>query len=214
MTPHSIRTHEIGEFLAVRLQPQFVLCAANGLIGSDGLEIATRFGVEDSLLRAGALALKAEAEAGSPGGRLYAESVGTALAVHLVRRYSMHTRSTGEVTGGLSRIQLRGVVDFIHAHIDEEISLSVLASVAGLSPFHFTRLFKRSTGLAPHRFVIRCRVEKAKELLQAQRPLVDIALSVGFCNQSHLAEHFKRAYGMTPKTFRQQMCPRKIPVSG
>ena len=210
MTPHSVRTGDIGEFLAVRLDPQFVLCAAHELIGVSELELMTGFAVSDPFLAAGALALKAEAEAGSPTGRIYAESLASAMAMHLVRHHSTRRESAVVSKGGLTGNQLGRVIDFIHVHLEQDISLSALSASVDLSPYHFARLFKRSTGLAPHQFVIRCRVQKAKELLLAQHALAEVALKVGFSGQSHLATHFKRAYGVTPGSFRQQMLPRKL----
>ena len=74
-----------------------------------------------------------------------------------------------------------------------------------MSPSYFSRLFKQSTGYAPHQYVIRCRVERAKKLLlQEKLTIADIAYSLGFAHQSHLNRHFKRLVGVTPKKFRQQ----------
>ncbi|HKQ40341.1 MAG TPA: helix-turn-helix transcriptional regulator, partial [Verrucomicrobiae bacterium] len=81
-----------------------------------------------------------------------------------------------------------------------------LAGAAGLSPFHFARLFKRSTGLSPHQYVLRCRVERARGLLmRSKASIAEVAVEVGFCDQSHLAAHFKRVYGVSPKAFLQQV---------
>jgi AraC family transcriptional regulator len=89
--------------------------------------------------------------------------------------------------------------------LEHDISLAALAASIDLSPYHFARLFKQSTGLTPHQFVIRRRLQKAKELLLAQHAIADVAIRAGFCGQSHLASHFKRWYGVTPRAFQQQM---------
>jgi AraC family transcriptional regulator len=95
-------------------------------------------------------------------------------------------------------------VEYIEEHLDAELTLDHLAGVAHLSPYHFARLFKNSTGLPPHQYVIARRVERAKDLLRGKDrfPLVDIAAEVGFSSQSHFTRHFKRLVGVTPKHFR------------
>jgi AraC family transcriptional regulator len=202
MSPHSVRTADTGEFVALKLRPEFVLCAASELLDGRPLELVLRRGCDDLFLRAGALALKAEVESAYAGGRLYGESVGTALAVHLVRHYSARPPAARSTGGGLTPFQLRQVIDFTQAHLAEDISLASLAGVAGLSPFHFARLFKKSTGQTPHQFLIQRRLERARELLQVKHAsIVDVAMQVGFCDQSHLAAHFKRVYGLTPRAF-------------
>src|SRR5690606_10005732 len=99
----------------------------------------------------------------------------------------------------------------IHAHLDQNISLAELAAVAHMSEFHFARLFKHTTGLPPYQFVIHQRVERAKRLIATGRlSLAQIAIDVGFSDQSQLHRHFKRLVGVTPKRFssRQQEPPK------
>jgi len=108
---------------------------------------------------------------------------------------------TGRV---LSQHKLRAVVEFIHDHLGAELTLDRLAAVVHLSPYHFARLFKNSTGLPPRQYVIARRVERAKELLRERDPLplVEVAIEAGFSSQSHLTRHFKRLLGVTPRRFR------------
>jgi AraC family transcriptional regulator len=150
------------------------------------------------------LALDAELRAGGPGGRLLAESLGNVLAVHLLRHFSAPGPADDRPGGVLPRHRLRAVIDYIHEHLDTELALDHLAAVARLSPYHFARLFKNSTGLPPHRYVIARRVERAKELLREreQLPLAEVAAEVGFSDQSHFTRHFRRLVGVTPRRFR------------
>jgi len=98
----------------------------------------------------------------------------------------------------------------MHEHLARDISLQDLAAVVRLSPFHFARMFKQSTGVTPHQYLVRCRVMRAKELLLANRHSVaDVAAQVGFCDQSHLAGHFKRVVGLTPRVFVRTRAPRR-----
>jgi AraC family transcriptional regulator len=155
-------------------------------------------------LRAAMLALDAELRQGGPGGRLLVESLGNVLAVHLLRHFAARAPADVHTDGALPNRKLRAVVEYIHEHLDAELSLEDLAAVAHLSPYHFARLFKHSTGLPPHQYVIARRVERAKELLRGRRrpQLADVATEVGFSHQSHFTRHFKRLVGITPRQFR------------
>ena len=106
--------------------------------------------------------------------------------------------------GVLAKPKLRAVLEYIHEHLDAELCLDRLAGLAHLSPYHFARLFKNSTGLPPHQYVIARRIERAKELLRERErlPLAEVAAEVGFACQSHFTRHFKRLVGVTPKRFR------------
>jgi AraC family transcriptional regulator len=105
----------------------------------------------------------AELRAGGPGGRLLAESLTNVLAVHLLRHFSSSSGSADPNRGGvLAKYKLRAVLDYIHEHLDAELSLDHLAAVAHVSPYHFARMFKNSTGLPPHQFVIARRIERTK----------------------------------------------------
>lgn len=206
MVPFSFRTQQGGDVLIVMLERTFLRCATYDLVaGPARVELKPTVPLRDPLVQSLSLALKAEAEAGCPGGRAYGESLAGALAAHLVRHYSEAPWSARHENGGLPRHQLRRVIDFIHAHLGEDVSLAALAAETGLSLFHFARKFKRSTGLAPHQYLLQCRVERAKELLlSGATSIADVAVQVGFCDQSHLTMHFKRVYGVTPRGFQQQ----------
>ncbi len=150
-------------------------------------------------------ALRRELITGGPGGRLCAESLANVLVVQLIRQMSNRQGSNGAIRGSVGRLArhaLRAVEEYIHAHLDQNIALADLADVAHLSEFHFARLFKQTTGLSPHQFVIQHRVERAKRLItEGQLSLAQIAIAVGFSDQSQLNRHFKRLVGVTPKRF-------------
>ena len=105
---------------------------------------------------------------------------------------------------GLSNRRLMRVLAYIDAHIGESITLANLATTAGLSRMYFARQFRASTGIRPHEYVLRKRIERAQQLLTATSDaLVDIALTVGFQTQAHFTTVFKKIVGNTPRQWRR-----------
>jgi transcriptional regulator GlxA family with amidase domain len=95
------------------------------------------------------------------------------------------------------------VHEYIEAHLNDTVELVELAAIAGLSIFHFARQFKQSAGVTPHYYLIRSRIERARELLAGtDLSLSEIAFATGFSDQSHLTRHFRQMIGMTPGQFR------------
>jgi len=116
------------------------------------------------------------------------------------------TNSRERFRGGLPPRALRRVREHVQAHLDESISLEVLAGIAGLSMYHFARAFKQSEGVTPHEYIVQSRVRHGLELLAAtQLPLSEIALASGFSDQSHFARRFREHMGITPSSYRWSM---------
>jgi AraC family transcriptional regulator len=100
--------------------------------------------------------------------------------------------------------RLARVVEYIRNHLDQPLSVSALSSLLEMSQSHFFKLFKRSTGLAPHQFVLQERINRSKELLrQGNRKIVESALGAGFENQAHFTTVFGNFVGMTPRQFQR-----------
>lgn len=109
---------------------------------------------------------------------------------------------TGQ-THGLPPSKLQKVLGYIQTHLNQELSLGRLSNEIGITPYYFARLFKQSTGTSVHQYVIQQRVERAKQLLQqSELSIAEVAIECGFANPSHLALHFKRIVGVSPKKFR------------
>ncbi|NJM88252.1 MAG: helix-turn-helix transcriptional regulator [Hydrococcus sp. RU_2_2] len=196
---------ERAEFLIVYLEPVLFNQLGEELYGCDRVELIPQLSSLFDPLIQHALALKTTLETDGVGSRLYAESMANALSVHLLSRYSSRDRKIQPYKGKLSRQQLKLIVDYIYNHLNEDLSLLELASVLQLSEYHFARLSKQTTGIAPHQYHIQCRIERAKQLvLQKEQTIVEIAQTVGFSSQGHLNYHFKRQIGVTPKQFLQQ----------
>jgi AraC family transcriptional regulator len=95
-------------------------------------------------------------------------------------------------------------MEYIHEHLSEDLSLREIAAFLQMSPNYFTSLFKQSTGLSAHQYVIHCRIEKAERLLtKSDLSIVEVAQQVGFQSQSHFVNVFRKQTGMTPKTYRK-----------
>jgi AraC family transcriptional regulator len=110
-----------------------------------------------------------------------------------------------KVRGGLAKWQLDRVTDHIEANLAGPIKVDELAQLAGLSASQFTRAFRRSTGVPPHRWHLSARIRRAQQLiLDTEQPLAEIALSVGFADQSHFANTFTRWIGVSPGTWRRE----------
>lgn len=116
------------------------------------------------------------------------------------------TRSLQRIRGGLAPRALRRVREYVEAHLDETISVDMLAEIAGLSKYHFARAFKQSEGVAPHGYLVQCRVRRALELIAGtDLPLCKIALASGFSDQSHFGHRFREYVGVTPSSYRWSM---------
>lgn len=162
------------------------------------------FGTDASLLWL-AEQFKYEMQKQGMGSQLYNESLGTLLVTHLLREYSHELPSFQLNSSGLGNKRLKPVLDYIEAHLADRIELAQLAAIAGLSKYHFSEMFKRSTGLPPYRYVLIRRIEHAKSALsQSDSPINQIALMCGFSDQSHLTKHFRKSVGITPSAFRKQ----------
>lgn len=171
------------------------------------ITLVRRFNFQDPLLYQFLLALYGEIESNGLFGRPYIEALGNALALHLLRHYASLRCSPSTLVGRrLSQRQIAQVRDYIYDHLGDGVSLAGMASTLGFSISYFTRLFRQATGVSPHQYVIRCRVERARELLlDSSLSLAEIAQHVGFSDQSHMHRHLKRSLGLTPGDLRSAL---------
>jgi AraC family transcriptional regulator len=149
-------------------------------------------------------ALGREVEHPGPMGRVYVESLVVVVVAELVRHHSTLT-SAGDLPQDLSSVRLRRVVDYIEAHLGEDLALLTLAGQAGVSAAHLARGFKSATGQSVHQHVLCRRVASAAALLgNTDQSIAQIALATGFSSQAHLTTAFQRLNRTTPAAYRRK----------
>lgn len=133
---------------------------------------------------------------------LFVQGLAQALAVHLMRTYR-DERTAGRRSNALQAYKLHRVIELMNQQLAEDFSLAALAEAAQLSKYHFSRLFKRATGLTPSHYFIRLRMARARQLLlETDLSVIAIGLEVGYFSTSHFSQIFRREVGVTPSAYR------------
>jgi AraC family transcriptional regulator len=168
-------------------------------MGAGRSELAQAIHIRDAQIERIGWMMQTEDLDGYPGGQLFADSLGSALAIRLLALQSPAKASASERRHALPAWRLQRVIEYIEAHLDENLTLVELANVAGFSVSHFKPLFKRATGVPVHRFVLERRVERARlRLMEGRQSRTDIALEAGFTHPSHMARCMRRVLGLSP----------------
>ena len=198
--------------LFLALDPVFISRVAEGLeFDTDRIELVRQVRSTDPTLHHIGMALRAGIQTGAALDRMYGEALSTALAVHLLREYGAAVPGPKRQYGGLPREKLARAVAYIQDQLNTDLTVSGIAQAVFLSPYHFTRLFKESTGQSPYQYVVEARVRKAKELLTTGKfTISEVAYDVGFVDQSHLTRHFKRIFGLPPKRLLNRRRPEIV----
>lgn len=190
-------------FLTMSISDEALVAATDERAAT--VELQPHWELRDSRLRALATAVDVERTAGFPSGRLFLDSIELALASTLVKGHARLQTALCSNRGGLGPARLRRLKEFIHAEIENELTLKGMAQCVGLSTAYFSEAFRKSTGETPHEFVLRCRVERAKEMLRERESRVlDVAVACGFKTQQHFARIFRQLYGTSPTEFRNE----------
>ena len=196
------RTDDL-HYLSVGISDAALTEVADGTSGE--VELRRADNLVDARLGALVEAVNAERIAGFPNGRLFLDAVEQALAVALVNSYAVRHRSVQTHRGGLGCARVRRIKEFVDAKMEDELTLCEMAQAVQLSTAHFSRMFRKSTSEAPHQFVLRHRVERAKEMLRAaEARVLDVAVACGFKTQQHFARVFRQMCGVSPTEYRQE----------
>ena len=199
------------EFLALEIDPKLVLWAADELAAARPIEVQRLYAAHDEQLRHIMLTLHSELLRNCPSGRLFGEYMGLSFATALLTNHSTGATRLSQGRNGLSPYKLRQITEYIGDNISNNLSLTEMANLLQMGPCHFARSFKESTGLSPHQYVLRRRVEHALQMLKETRAkLADIAYDLGFSSQGHFTTVFSKIVGVSPSSYREQVHPLKL----
>jgi AraC family transcriptional regulator len=192
-----------GEASILQMVPRFFDRGVGEISKGAKLELIEHRDLNDPQIIRLVKSIQADIASGLLGGSLFSESVAIALSVHIASHYSAEKPLLESYRGGLSRSNLNRVREYIDAHMGNRLELGELASVAGLNLFHFARAFRQSTGQPPHQYVVRQRIERAKQILRDPLSTVlEASARTGFVDQSHFSKVFRRIVGVSPSEFR------------
>ena len=207
--PHEFRCYALSDepiqSLFIQISIDFLSRVASPLTVDEPtrVRIRKRLFFQDPLLTQVGLALQQEFHASSAMETLYSETIAQMFTVHLLRHYAEIDHMPKNDTYRLTPLQVKRVMEYIEHHLDHNLSLTVLAQQSGVSPFHFARLFRQTTGESPHQYVVNRRIETAQHLLkETDLPLNQIALMTGFSSQSHFTHAFTKHLGQPPHHYR------------
>ena len=203
--PH--REHWLGccdmAHVTMSISDEALMVASDGSTSRIELRLEREF--VDPRLRALAMAVDVERTAGFPSGRLFLDSIEQALARALVVGYAVRDYSVRVYRGGLSPAKLLKIKELVQEKVEEDLSLEEMARTAGLSEAHFSQVFRNTTGQTPHQYLLRYRVQRAKEMLRsAEMRVLDVAIACGFKTQQHFARVFRQLCGASPTEYRYQ----------
>jgi AraC family transcriptional regulator len=211
ITPVGPATHwrQLGQSLVVllRLSTAYVRTVAGDECALDPkrFEIQTVFATRDDGIVSLARRLLAGMELEGVDSHLYVDALTCELTIHLLRQYTAATVAPAWPRAKLSPHKLRRAIQYIDENLRNELTLSAIAGAVALSPGHFSHAFRQATGVAPHRYVLERRVERAKKLLrESDMPITEIADVVGCSSHSHFSVLFNRITGLTPRQFRNR----------
>ena len=200
--PHALRWKGPVEALVLEIAPEFLAAVAGGQGARGRPELRPFAAGEDRLVAHAILALREDMLTGSKGDHLYGENLGIALVGHVTRKYT-DVKPDSLNRAALPKELLRRVLQYIGDNLETSLSLHDLAELIQMDVYRFLRSFKQSTGLPPHQYVLRERIERAKSLLRNPAvPLAEVALRSGFASQSHFATVFRRIVRVPPRAYR------------
>jgi AraC family transcriptional regulator len=208
---YSVRFEGAIESIHVYLRDSVLREVAAGLVGGDPaqIELVPRVGHHDPLIEQLALGIREALTTPDPSSAVYADQLARTLGARLIHDHSNRAFQTAESPkSGLTRSQLARAIEFMDANLSKRLSLEDIAAATGLSPAHFIRQFKAGVGLAPHKYLVRLRLDRAKRLLrETDRSIAQIAFECGFAHQEHMTYIFGQFVGTTPAAFRREMRP-------
>jgi AraC family transcriptional regulator len=210
-TPKRWSHADAAEYIALRLPTGFLRHLHDTETASRPatFRLLDNFGTRDPHLQSLAGRLLQEMWSSGFGNLMYTEALAIEIGIHLLRQYCDSDRvanGTGpEVAPRLVAHKLRRAKEFIGGHLGEDLTLERIARELAMSPFHFAHAFRNSTGVAPHRYVMDCRIDRAMRLLrETELPVREVGQEVGIPSASHFSLLFRRSTGSTPTRYRAE----------
>ncbi len=194
-----------AEILVLRIAPSLVesIAAREGRPSAQQVELVVQSGIRDVQIEHLGARFLEELKAGGAASPTCVQSLVNLLAINLLRRYSSGRHPAVDASSKLAWHKLRQATDYINKNLRDDLSLGKISETLCMSPCHFAHLFKQTTGFTPHRYVIDCRMEKAKSLLRETNfPVNEIAQMVGYASQSHFSTVFRQFTGQSPLRYR------------
>jgi AraC family transcriptional regulator len=201
--PHCAQWEEPVNFTLLLLEPEFILQNAYKFKQLERVEILPQFARPDPVIGQIGLALLSQLATQSAE-RMYIDTAATFLAAHLLTHYSAGKSNLQNCPSALSARDLGRVLEYIDGNLCQNLGLTELADLVGLSERYFCEVFKQSTGVSPYQYLIECRISKAAQLLvSTQLEIAEIARRTGFSNPTNFCRTFRQQRSVTPKQYRQ-----------
>lgn len=182
------------------------ICASTLDCDASTVEIPGNIAFDDPFIIQMLMALKTEADNTSATGKLLMDTIAQLLSIRLLNKYSVIKPSLPKISSSFSRGQAARIVEYINENLAQDISLESLSALTSYSSYHFAHMFKQTFGMAPHQYLVKCRIEKAQLLLkQTDMKIARIALEIGYESQSHFTSLFRRVVGTTPNSYRKMI---------
>jgi AraC family transcriptional regulator len=203
--PRHWRYDEEAEVLMLHIAPALVESVADeeNRQPAGRIELVIQRGIRDATIERIAVRFLEELMVGGFADRTCVQLLANLLVIHLLRHYSTISETADRASSKLARHKLRRATDYINKNLRDDLSLEKISKALCMSPCHFAHQFKQTTGHTPHRYVIGCRMEKAKSLLRETKLSVsEIAQMVGYTSQGYFSTVFRQSIGRSPLRYR------------
>lgn len=203
---HRVNWDRESCFSLIFIEPDRLIQIAYESVKVERVKLIPHHAMHDSAIAQIGRLLTTELQANQFGSRLFVDSLTLALSIHLLRHYSEFQQPLREDFGGLPQRKLQSAIAYINDHLGEDLSIAAISQELEMSQYYFSRLFKQSMGTSPYQYLMRQRIERAKQLLRTTSlSVAAIAVQVGFANQNQLAIQFRKFTATTPSNYRKQI---------
>ena len=205
-THFQARWQDVAESIVIKFDDDWLNSIAEEVFLSDSCQLTLQRCQQDKLVYYLVLTLRNEVASNYQSGKLYYDSILNTLGIHLVNKYGIPKPKSDSNSAGLSQEKLDLAIAFIRQNYHRKLRLADMALVTGLSEFYFDRLFKKSTGITPHQYLIEYRIKCAKQMLNKKNSTItEIARKCGFSTPSYFVNLFRKVVGVTPKVYRDKL---------